>query len=148
MSNAGSAMVRDTIYQLKREYGLSATIFQKVSETVDIDTGAVTNNIRFKHIARAIMLPVTLSRTLFQTEYDSNSRIIYIDNSDLGTLVLAKDNWIVFNSKKYLVNDVTTYDNNLATVAELKESLGSDVSSDFEITSEMDLDDSAESELV
>jgi hypothetical protein len=141
-------MISDVIYHLKREYGFSVTLYQKVAETVDIDTGAVSTTVRFKYIPKAVMLPVTLVRTIFQSEYDTNSRVMLIDNHDLGTFVLAKDDWIIFNNKKYLVNAVTTYDNNLATIAELKESLGKAVSENWELISEMDLDDSAESSVV
>lgn len=117
--------INDTIYSLKREYGFPLTIFKKVSSSINIETGVVSNVLLSQYIRRAVLLPRTLIREIFKVEYDSNSRLIIIDYNDLDDFTVAKDDYIVFNSKKYLVNEIIVYDYGAAVMLNVKESLGS-----------------------
>jgi len=133
------SFIKQTIYSLKKEYGLPITIYKIISSLPDVDSGIISKTISFRRIRRAIVLPRALSREIFQVEYDSNSRLMFIDFDDVKNFEVKINDYIVFRNKKYLVNQVTTYDLDAALVLYLTESLGSDVNDYFETESIMNL---------
>lgn len=135
-----NSFIKQTIYSLKKEYSLPITIYKIVSSSVDVDSGNITRNIAFRYIKHAILLPKSLTRELFQVEYDINSRLIFIDFDDLKGFVPNIDDYVIYNNRKYLVNEVTTYDLDAAIILKVTESLGSEVDDFFGVASELSID--------
>jgi hypothetical protein len=136
---ADTQFINDTIYSLKREYGFPLTIFKQISSSVNVETGIVTPTISFKYIHRAIFLPRIFIRMMAIAEYDANSRLILIDFNDLGNFTPNKDDYVIFQNKKYIVNKIITHDYDAAVVLNVQESIGSIVSENFESESTLEL---------
>jgi len=141
ISRRGTQFINDVIHALKLEYGFSLTIYKRVSTDINLDTGDVNPTVSFKQVPRAVILPRSLLREFFHTEYDTNDRLIIIDYNDLRGFEVSIDDYVIFNNKKYLVNKVIVYDYNAAVIIKVKESEGTEVDDYFTTTSDLDIED-------
>lgn len=108
-------MIRQVIYNLKRQYGGPIDIYNFLGSAVDLKTGAATTNKELTQITRAIILPARAMRNFVQSiskisadkqfvyggTYDRRIRMFLIDRLDAKDLDLTIDDWIVYDGKKY-----------------------------------------------
>lgn len=139
------SFISENIYQLKQEYGFPVALYKTISVETDLATGNILPTVAIRYIKRAVLLPRTLLRELFKSEYDTESRIFIFDCKDLGSYIIEKDDYIIDSAKKFLVNKIINFDYDLAVIVEAKESLGQDVLDHLTIESELSLDDSTKS---
>lgn len=109
--------IRQTIYKLKRLYGGSIFVYKQGTKTTNTRTGDITwTGRQVITVARAIILPVKLSREQTQTismismdkqfvyggTYDRGARWFYIDPRDLPVnYEIKQDDWIIYQDRKY-----------------------------------------------
>lgn len=124
MTNALTAMMRRTLYTLKRSYGYRVEIHKLLSSTTDVRTGRkeiTTNRIV---VPRAVVLPEVLDRTTKQSIslISSNKEFVSGGTSDIGTrnfIVdrrdvtlpgLTADDWLVYLHQKYQIQKVQSFE--------------------------------------
>lgn len=116
---------RRALYSLKRDYGARIDIYKLNSSTTDERTGTKSINKTVFPIQRGIVMPVKLDRVAQQSiayisnnkefvsggTYDVGTRDFIVDRRDCPTLpTLTADDWIVFNSRKYQIKNVQTFE--------------------------------------
>lgn len=108
-------MIKQVIYNLKRQYGAELDIYKFLGSTVDLKTGIASNDKELTQIDRAVILPARAMRNFVQSiskisadkqfvyggTYDRRIRMFLIDRLDAPDLDLTTDDWIVYDGKKY-----------------------------------------------
>lgn len=128
--------IRNVLYRMKRRYGLPANLIKIISEVVDLETGVKTLTRDNLQLSRVIILPSTIKREFF---YDlafitgnkdftyggstlADSRKFIIDQEDLGSWVLAVGDGIIYNGKRYEIQEVDEFENKTGYLITAKES--------------------------
>ena len=113
---------------LKKEYGGPITIYKLNSSTTNLQTGEKTVNRDSMFINRAVVLPNKLSRDAVQSislisankqivqggTYDPGERRFIIDRTDASSWDLVKDDWIVYDDKRYEIKTIEEFEQNTA----------------------------------
>lgn len=136
-------MIRQTLYRLKRSYGMPLVIYCQSAETVDLTTGAKTVTKIDYSVSRAVMLPVNVLRqNLFtggSTEANKSfsyggilqlgDRIVVIDSRDLpaGVTIGLENYFAVVQNRRYEVKSVEELDCNAGYIVVLRELKGARV---------------------
>lgn len=117
--------IRRCVRQMKAEYGNSITVYRMGATTTNLNTGQMSTTHTSVHINRAVVLPVKLSRDVVQTislisankqllqggTIDQGLRQFIIDRTDVPTTFdVKKDDWIVYDGKRYDVKTVDEYE--------------------------------------
>lgn len=127
--------IRNVLYRMKRRYGLPANLIKIISEAVNLETGVKTLTRDSLQISRVIILPSTLKREFF---YDlafitgnkdftyggsalTDSRKFIIDQQDLGAWGIKVGDGIIYNEKRYTVQEIDEFENRLGYVVTAKE---------------------------
>jgi hypothetical protein len=111
--------VKDTIYQLKREYPLKLDVYRIESAATNVETGKQTTVRTVRRINTAILLPTNLVRTFTYDLafisanknftvggfYDLSNRVILIDKADLD-IELTLDDYFGIRGKRYDIKQV------------------------------------------
>lgn len=123
--------IRRAIYQLKREYGSSITLYTLDSVSTDYNTGVKTSAHTSYEVTRAIVLPTRTKREVIQSismisankkfvqggTFDSSLRTFIIDRSDLPkTFILNTDYWLVYEGKRYEIKWIDEFEQKTAWV--------------------------------
>ncbi|MFA5759606.1 MAG: hypothetical protein WC942_09660 [Clostridia bacterium] len=134
-------IISDTLYFLNKDYGLPVTLFKIVEAVTDITSGEIRRTVSFKHISRALVLPNTLTRRIFNggPVYDINNRSIVVNTVDIRQLELKIDDYALFNNKQYMITKTVEYDNKQALILEVKEYLGQPITEVFDALSGLNL---------
>jgi len=130
--------IKDTIYQLKKEYGQSITIYKIATSIVDYDTGVKNTTVSFKRVKKAVLLPSSLIRTFVYKSgldpdfkegafIDVNDRIILIDARDIRNFEIEIDDYIIYDDKRWLVIKSTQFEDQAAYLIQLRVSEGSEL---------------------
>ena len=102
-------MLNCQLYMLKRQFGGPIVLFHLLDSDTAPQTGEATQTTEATPIARAIILPVELTREANkQSSYDTGTRTFIIDYRDAPDV--AKDDWIVYGNGKYAIESVETYE--------------------------------------
>ena len=125
--------IKRIIYTLKRQWGTTMTI-KRETTALDVDTGVETpTTVDSVTLSRGILLPRKL-RTDFAYDlsfiaanknftyggfFGKNSRLVLIDANDLGSYVIAKQDYVVINSKRYVINDLDEYEEGADVIAHM-----------------------------
>ena len=111
--------IRRVLYALKRQYGGMVTVYQNGTVTTDTKTGETARTKTATRIQRAIVLPVTISREVKQSislisankqmvmggGFEVGKRMFIIERRDCPNLVLHKADWLVYNSRRYAIDN-------------------------------------------
>lgn len=130
--------IRRTLYALKRQFGGTITVYQNGTVTSDTKTGVVTRTKTATLIHRAVILPVTISRELKQSisvisankmtvtggHFEVGKRLFIIERRDAPDLVLQESDWIVYNNRKYAIENFEEYEFDTAYVVTGREMPG------------------------
>lgn len=123
--------IQRIIYNLKRQWGTAMTL-KRETTSLDVDLGVETPTvIATVTIGRGILLPRKLSTDFaydlsyiaanknftYGGFFGKTSRLILIDIKDLGTYVIAKQDFVIINDKRYVVNDLDEYENGPDVIA-------------------------------
>ena len=141
-------LIRRCIQQMKAEYGGSITVYRLTSVDTDLQTGAKTVTRESIFVERAVVLPCVLSRFRVQTisvisankqivqggTYDPGMRTFIIDRNDVPSWELQKDDWIVYDSKRYELKTIEEYEYKTAWVIVAKEVEGMASQQDHYVT--------------
>lgn len=130
--------IRRTLYALKRQYGGAVIIYQNGAVTTDTKTGEVTRLKTATRIQRAVVLPVTISWLVKQSislisankqmvmggSYAAGKRLFIVERRDCPQLVLHESDWLVYNSRKYAIENFDEYEFDAAYIIHGKEVKG------------------------
>ena len=123
--------IQRIIYNLKRQWGTAMTL-RRETISLDVDTGVETPTVTATvTISRGILLPRKMitdfsydlsyiaanKNFTYGGFYGKTTRLILIDSKDLGTYTIAKQDYVVINSKRYIVNELDEYDHNTNVIA-------------------------------
>jgi len=121
--------IRQNIYTLKREYGGSITIYKLLDASTNLDSGTKTYNASSYEIKRAVVLPVRIMRHVIQSislisankkivqggTFDMGDRVFIVDRRDVpSTLELMKDDWIIYDDRRYDIKSIEEYEQKTA----------------------------------
>lgn len=141
-------LIRRCIKQMKKEYGNEITVYSLGTATTNYDTGVKAATHTSVFIRRAVVLPVTLTRDVIQTisiisankqllqggTFDAGLRMFIIDRTDVpSTWLVEKDDWIVYDGKRYDVKKVEEYEYRTAWVVTAKLVEGNPVYQDHHV---------------
>lgn len=108
--------IRNTIYQLKREYGVPVYLRQPTQNATDVTTGIVTTTYTVTYIRRCIVLPADRARQFIHLTdaknfnyggfFDKNTRMFLVEYKDLvpGSDITEQDH-VIYNKLRH---DVTS----------------------------------------
>lgn len=130
--------MRAVLYGLKREYGGRIDVYKKGAVTSNARTGARTVDKSVTVIPKAIILPADVARrevrgiSLISANkalvqgggYDNSTRVFIIDRRDAPDLSLTKDDWIVFDGKKYEIQEFEDFEFDTCWIITAKALLG------------------------
>lgn len=126
--------VRQALYRLKREYGGTIDIYKLNSSDTDVRTGVKVIDKTVYRVERAIVMPARRDRTVARTvsqefnmggSFDDRVRDFIIDRRDLPNLPdLTSDDWIVYRSGKYQIQEVVSYELDTGWIITAKELVG------------------------
>lgn len=130
--------MRAVLYGLKRDYGGRIDLYKKGAVTSNAKTGERTVAKSVTVINRAIILPADVARrevrgiSLISANktmvmgggYDSSIRVFIIERRDAPDISLSKDDWIVFEGKKYEVHSFDDFEFDTCWVITAKALLG------------------------
>lgn len=109
-------MIRETIYTLKREYGLKIAIIN-VDSTTDLGTGRKISTYTSKIIKQAILLPQSAMMSLAKIfnlskvgSMETNDRSILVDKADLKGFPINDDSFIGYDGDGLTWRDLTNVD--------------------------------------
>lgn len=133
--------IKSILYQLKRQYGASITLYKTTAYAVDPKTGKKNVCVVKQEVKLAIVLPDTLANKFayehsylvanrkftYGAQWDQRQRLVVIDGQDLPkdftievetSLVFANERYVVRKADKFDVGygyllTVTRADNNL-----------------------------------
>ena len=152
--------IRQSLYQLKKDYGAPIDIYKLVASETDARTGEKVITKTVTHVRRAVVVPSRIDRIANQTislisankqfvtggHYDVNQRDFIIDRRDAPRLPeLTADDWIVYNRRKYQVKTVEAFEVDAGWVITARELVGEVPEQIFTLRAEsrLELDDSA-----
>jgi len=127
--------IRRCVSQMKREYGGPITLYKLEDTTTNLATGVKTVSRTSTSITRAIVLPNRLSRELIQSislisankkvvqggTFDAGTRTFIIDRRDAVGVELSKDDWIVYNDKRYDIKWIEEFEQGTAWIVNARE---------------------------
>jgi hypothetical protein len=133
--------LRRVLYALKRQYGGTITVYQNAAVTADTKTGDVTRIKTATRIQRAVVLPVTISREVKQSislisankqmvtggGFEAGKRLFIIERRDCPHLVLHESDWLLYNGRKYAIENFEEYEFDAAYVIHGKELVGESI---------------------
>ncbi|MHC4301378.1 MAG: hypothetical protein ACYS7Y_29270 [Planctomycetota bacterium] len=140
--------IRRCIRQMKKEYGNAITVYALGTVDTDYDTGVKTETHTSVFIRRAVVLPVNLTRDVIQTismisankkvvqggTFDPGIRRFIIDRTDVpATWTVKKDDWIVYDGKRYDVKTAEEYEYKTAWLVTAKLIEGAPVYEDHHV---------------
>jgi hypothetical protein len=140
--------IQRAIRMMKKEYGNQITVYRLGSVATDYDNGVKTATHTSVFISRAVVLPVTLTREAIQTismisankkivqggTFDPGTRKFLIDRTDVATdWTIEKDDWIVYDGKRYDVKSVEEYEYKTGWIVAAKEIEGASVYEDHHL---------------
>lgn len=117
--------LRQTIYNLKRDYNVQATVCQVLDTDTEYTTGKKTISRNLYHVQRAIMLPVEEKRQVeqgiahlsankwftSQAGFDLEKALFIFDAQDLPIgFQFNIDDFVVVDGDYYKVTEVDEYD--------------------------------------
>jgi len=121
-------LVRNCIYQMKREYGGSITLYQLATAATDRATGVKTETHNSIFIPRAVVLPASVKREVIQSisaisankklvmggSIDVGTRVFIIDRNDAPGYIVTNDDWIVYEHVRYDIKVVEEFEQHTA----------------------------------
>lgn len=124
--------IQTALYTLKRQFGGSVDVCHLLDSTADPKTGAVSQQTVTTRINRAIVLPVKISREVIKGisavkqvgTIDTGRRQFIIDRRDAPSLMLKKDDWLVYDGGKYAIESIEEYEFKSAWVVTAKHLAG------------------------
>lgn len=114
--------MRQTLYQLKKEYGAPCDVYKLDSASTDYKTGAKTATKSVISVRKAVVMPALTMRKIFQgisylsaskpfaslggQGWDGTSRAFIFEGRDLPGYDWEVEDWIVYRDKRYDVAEI------------------------------------------
>lgn len=135
VNNNQKRRIRQALYSLKKQYGAGPfEVYELLSSTTNPQTGAVEVETNIHLVRKAILLPSTLKREVTQTisvisgnksfvyggGYDRSMVTVIFEKEFLPLDTIDKDDWFVFQGKKYEIHQIEVFDLDTAWVVQAK----------------------------
>ena len=115
--------VEQTLYQLKREYGGTISIYQMGDATVATQSGVKTVPATSVDIKRAIILPAKIARETVKNisiisagksfivggNFDTRTRMFIVDRKDAPQIDLSESDYIIYRGRRYEIKNFEDY---------------------------------------
>jgi len=121
-NNAGNKRrIRETLYQLKLDFGVLCDVYKLVSSETDYDTGLKDQTIESRRVRRAVRMPQSIARQQYispnftQTNknfitkglgWDEVTDVFVFDGRDLRNYEFDLSDWIIWNHIRYGVKAI------------------------------------------
>ena len=144
MSNGNpnlNRIIKQTLYQLKTEYGAQVQVYKLDSATTDYKTGVKTASKSVITVRKAVVMPAASLRKFVQgisylsaskpfasqggQGWDGTSRAFIFLGSDLPGYEWEVEDWIVYRDRRYDVAEIETLEFNTGWMILGKEVKGS-----------------------
>lgn len=126
-------LFKNSIYGLKRDFGLPVVFYRPITNEYDVLTGEVTRTFESKNVRRAIVLPTTkiefFTYTLayivanknftYGANYDRTRRNMIVDARDLKDFTLDLTCYCQFQDERYNVEEHRLIEDNRAHMIKL-----------------------------
>lgn len=130
--------IRETLYALKREYGVVVDLYAAVSTTTDLETGRREQEKRSFRIKRAILLPKRVYADVVKllrgsggapvhhgAALDKIFRLIIVDARDYPEDYSPDpEDYLVIGEGRYNVREVEEYEHRLAVLLKVEQVVG------------------------
>lgn len=117
-------LIRNVIYQMKRQYGGSITLYRLISAATDRATGVKSETHESVYIKKAVVLPANVYREVIQSisqisankklvmggNFDLGIRVFIIDRRDAPGYTITNDDWIVYDHKRYDIDSIDEFE--------------------------------------
>lgn len=138
--------IGETLYDLKKDYGLVGDVYRITGETVDPETG-VRTTVREKHrIKKMILLPTNLTAQMFiaggyvrpdpsfpSSGWEVTDTFVIIDHKDV-TFEIKKEDYIVIQHKRYNIKSINEVEPNIGLLIGLKSIKGAEPQEIFTVS--------------
>jgi hypothetical protein len=117
--------IRQTIYTLKRQYGVKAELYSITDIQSNLETGEKTLQKIVYKINKAVFLPRKIFSELIAliggqrlgNRVDKQTRFLLIDGKDLPKeYELRQKDYVLIQHQRYNISDIKIFDNNLGYV--------------------------------
>lgn len=137
--NDPSAMTRQVLYGLKRQYPARFDIYVMGDQTSDARTGRRTVSKTVYPVERGVALPAKMDRAekrsisqisankglVMGAFYDTTARRFIVDRDDVSEIAeLTEDDWLVFNNRKYQIVNIQEFEDDAAWMITARALLG------------------------
>lgn len=130
--------LRDTLYQLKQNYGFPVTLIKTISEETNSETGQRTVQREIVNIKKAVDLPAETARKFwydmaflkantnftYGAEADVISKQIIIDFRDLQGKKITERDYIIYDHERYSIKKVYNLEHKLGYLLSLEAAEG------------------------
>lgn len=128
--------ISQTIYKLKKQYGVPFQIYTTTSSSTDLQTGVKSVQKRIYNIKYGIVLPrkmyaelVSLlggSRTLSHNNLiDKETRVVLLDAKDYpADYVIEPGDYVLMNHERFNITEINLYDHRLAGELKMTKIIG------------------------
>ncbi|HPT70883.1 MAG TPA: hypothetical protein PLE74_01215 [Candidatus Cloacimonadota bacterium] len=127
-------MIRKSYYDLRKNHAVVVNWLHLASETINVETGKMTNVYADTKVKKAVLLPIKMDRVLkvfngqfaYGGYYDTNTRLLMVEQKnfpkDWRGEFDANDR-VVINGKRYTIANCENYENTtlwLVTIVNVK----------------------------
>lgn len=117
--------IKSILYQLKRQYGASVTLYKTTAYDIDPKTGKKSSSIVKHQVKLAIVLPDSLANKFayehsylvanrkftYGAQWDQRQRLVVIDGEDLPKgFTIEVETSLVFDNERYVVRKADKFD--------------------------------------
>ena len=112
--------IKNTIYQLKRDYGFTIIAYRIVSKEIDVETGEQKVVLQDKEIKRVLLLPNSLTRKEGKAGgyYDPNKRVILIEYQPDFKINIG--DYVIYNRQKFNIIEISEFEYQKAYILTLQ----------------------------
>jgi hypothetical protein len=131
-------LIRQSLYNLKRQYGGTIDVYRLTTSAVDQKTGVVSVTRQVTRINRAVVLPsmihAEIKKSISQIsankmfvvggQYDAATRNFIIDRQDGPDLQLTLQHWIVYRNRKFEIKQIQEFEFEAGWIVTTRELIG------------------------
>jgi len=100
---------KNTVYALKRAYGVKAVLYRIIDKSLNLESGLQTLTLLSNNINRAVFLPTDVIRTVLSEGvhyFDPDKRLVIIDVN----FTINIGDYLISKQCKYTVIEVNNYE--------------------------------------
>lgn len=115
-------MIRRAFYDLRKNYLVIVNWLHLTSESINVETGKMTNDYSDIKVKKAVLLPIKMDRVLrvfngqfaYGGYYDTNTRLLMIEQKNFPSSWRGEfdaDDRVVISGKRYTISNCENFEN-------------------------------------